>query len=576
MRPRRCGAGAARAVPRPGRAPCRARRPPLISREPGLPRRPGWSGETSGNHRVGARRRRTALLVLSTTTKQRVVPVHDGSPTRYRFGPLERRGLVAGWRGGQIGAVAVALVIGVGVLRASASPVGVVVAVAILVIGVGVATWPIGGRTPEEWAPDALRHAVVLGRRSRGGPGPFAGVRLIAVDPSAPGQDFPGVTGAAGIGVLHDRSRRTYTAVLGASASGFVLLSEADKVRRVGAWSGVLASLARDGSAPHRLQWVERVGPAGVVRQPVRVETGVESDGETGEDHDAHRSQTGLAAARASYAALVDASADAFRHEVLLAVTIHAGHSARAVKSAGGGEPGACVVLLREVAALRRRLADASIDVDAVLSPRMLTAALRAAYAAGATDRSGGRIPPRAVASSPSTEEPWPWPMGVAPEWSRLRADDTWHTTYWVAEWPRTDVGPDFLGPLLLPSEIRRAVSVVMEPLGPIEASRKVEQARTADIADAELRRRGGFLATARRRREEEILVHREVELADGHAQYRFSGYVTVSAADPDALEEACGRVEQAAGQAGLELRRCYGDQANAFLCTLPLGRGLV
>ena len=69
--------------------------------------------------------------------------------------------------------------------------------------------------------------------------------------------------------------------------------------------------------------------------------------------------------------------------------------------------------------------------------------------------------------------------------------------------------------------------------------------------------------------------VRREVELADGHAQYRFSGYVTVSAHNPDELEEACGRVEQAAGQCGLELRRCYGDQASTFLCTLPLGRGL-
>ena len=89
---------------------------------------------------------------------------------------------------------------------------------------------------------------------------------------------------------------------------------------------------------------------------------------------------------------------------------------------------------------------------------------------------------------------------------------------------------PTSSGRCCLSSEVRRTMSVVMEPLGPIEASRKVEQARTADIADAELRRRGGFLATARRRREEEILVRREVELADGHAQYRFSGYVTVSA----------------------------------------------
>ena len=165
--------------------------------------------------------------------------------------------------------------------------------------------------------------------------------------------------------------------------------------------------------------------------------------------------------------------------------------------------------------------------------------------------------------------------MGMRAEWGRLRADAAWHATFWIAEWPRTDVGADFLAPLLLCAEVRRSVSVVMEPVAPLQAARRIEQARTADIADAELRRRGGFLATARRRREEEILTWRESELADGHASYRFSGYVTVAAGDVDALEEACGRIEQAAGQAGLELRRCYGDQAAAFACTLPFGRGL-
>jgi hypothetical protein len=165
--------------------------------------------------------------------------------------------------------------------------------------------------------------------------------------------------------------------------------------------------------------------------------------------------------------------------------------------------------------------------------------------------------------------------MGVLAQWGCVRTDGTWHTTYWIAEWPRTDVAADFLGPLLLASDVRRSVSVVMEPVGPLRAARRIEQARTADIADAELRRRGGFLATARRRREEDVLVQREGELADGHASFRFSGYVTVSAPEIDTLEEACGRVEQVAAQAGLELRRCYGDQAVAFTCTLPFGRGL-
>jgi hypothetical protein len=430
------------------------------------------------------------------------------------------------------------LLVGVGVLRWSASPFGVGLALAALAIGVGVATWPIAGRTVEEWAPDALRHAGTVGGRPRRRASPFAGLDLIPVD-----------VGTGRAGVLRDRSRRTFTVVLGVSAPGFVLLGEDDKARRVEEWSGVLASLARDGSAVHRVQWVERVAAADEIQhsEPTRTP-----------DHG-----VGCDDARTSYDALVAAETHAgVRHEVLVAVSVHAGRAAKAVKSAGGGDAGACVVVMREAAALRRRLADASIDVGAVLAPDALAAVVRGAY-----DR--GVSPPRV------TEDPWPWPMGTAAEWSRLRVDGTWHATYWVAEWPRTDTGPDFLGPLLLLSDVRRTMSVVMEPLGPIEASRKVEQARTADIADAELRRRGGFLATARRRREEELLARREVELADGHAQYRFSGYVTVSAPDHDLLEEACGRVEQAASRAGLELRRCYGDQANSFMCTLPLGRGL-
>jgi len=512
--------------------------------------------------------------------------VSEATPTRYRFGPLERRGLVAGWRGGQIGAVAIALVIGVGVLRATASAVGVVLALAALAVGVGIATWPISGRTAEEWVPDALRHAAARVHRSRDRAGPFVGVHLVEVNPSAEGSGRGG-PGLGSVGILHDRSRRTFTTVFRASDPGFVLLGEEDKARRVSAWSGVLASLARDGSAVHRVQWVERVVPS--YRPPLA--PGPDSEAH-GARHDGASSDAARhASARVSYDALLGAEASApLRHEVLLAVSVHAGRAARAVKAVGGGDTGACALLLREVAALRRRLTDASIEVGAVLAPDELVAVVRGAYDGCAVPAPSSPSSRESSARSPvgagapgregahrrrSPQGPWPWPMGMAAEWSRLRVDDTWHATYWVAEWPRTDAGPDFLGPLLLSSEVRRSMAVVMEPLGPIAAARKVEQARTADIADAELRRRGGFLATARRRREEEILVRREIELADGHAQYRFTGYVTVSASDSDALEEACGRVEQGAGQAGLELRRCYGDQADAFMCTLPLGRGL-
>jgi hypothetical protein len=118
-------------------------------------------------------------------------------------------------------------------------------------------------------------------------------------------------------------------------------------------------------------------------------------------------------------------------------------------------------------------------------------------------------------------------------------------------------------------------VAVTMEPTSPLVAVRRAEQQRTSDLADRELRRRGGFLDSARRRREGEDAQRREVELADGHAHYRFAGFVTVTADGERELEDACVQVEQQAGQCRLELRRLYGEQDRAFTCTLPLARGL-
>jgi hypothetical protein len=166
-------------------------------------------------------------------------------------------------------------------------------------------------------------------------------------------------------------------------------------------------------------------------------------------------------------------------------------------------------------------------------------------------------------------------PAAIKEQWAYLQADELWHATYWVAEWPRVEVPPDFLSPLLLSSG-RRTVAVTMAPVPIDRAIREARSSRTADLADAELRSRAGFLSSARREKEAEGAVRREQELADGHCEYRFSGYVTVTAADSDGLARACAETEHAAQAAHLELLRLYGRQAEAFTWTLPLARGLV
>jgi hypothetical protein len=441
--------------------------------------------------------------------------VSDGEhTTRYRFGPRERGGTLAGWRTGQIVTVAVGLVFGVVVLRWEPNAAGVAAAMAILVLYGALATVPFGGRTSEEWVPVAVcwgaRRAGPRGRAGRG-MGALRGLRLLRAD----WQDM---------GVIHDRSARTLTAVLSLRGASFALLGPDEQDRRVGAWASVLASLAREGSPVHRVQWVAACFPdeGHGARAYLRAEGSA---------------ATLASAATASYESLlVDMDSHACAHDVVLALQV------RLTKSVEAG----CATLAREVGSVVRLLGDADVSVERILGVDDVAALLLRTYEA------------RAEKTLPFAD---PWPMAVEERWSDLRVDGMVHATFWVAEWPRVEVRSDFLAPLLL-GTARSTFSVVMAPL-------------TADLADAELRRRGGFVSTARHARESEVLARREAELAEGHASFRFAGFVTVSAATEEELDAACEVIQHSAGQSRLMLRRLYGDQASAYTCTLPLCRGL-
>jgi hypothetical protein len=120
-----------------------------------------------------------------------------------------------------------------------------------------------------------------------------------------------------------------------------------------------------------------------------------------------------------------------------------------------------------------------------------------------------------------------------------------------------------------------RTVALTMEPISPLKAIRSVESARTSAAADEELRHRAGFVPTARRSREQDSLAEHERDLSDGHAFYRFAGFITVTAATLDDLASACGEIEEAAGRSFLDVRRLNGEQEMSFTYTLPICRGL-
>jgi len=481
----------------------------------------------------------------------------DRYTSSYRFGPLERRGLVGSWRIGQVLVVGFACLVAVLVFRAAPSSAGFVVGLLLIATGAFITLAPLAGRSLEQWAPllsDWLLVKVRGAHRYRS-LDPFSGNGAPLSLPASISEcrvlSFPLADGHE-LGVVRDRASRAYTAVLGVQMRALGLLAAADQERRLAAWGRTLASLAGDRSVIRRIQLLERTVPC-------------DPDELIRHAHDHGSDRHG--AAWESYIELLDSAAQVAQdHELLIAIQIDerrawriAGSDSHARSLDPQGQ--ACAILARELQGFAQRLDSDELHVLGLLDPEQLTAAIRLGF-----DPYRRRS---AAALSPG-------PTAADAAWSSYRADSALHRTYWVAEWPRTQVGPAFFTPLLLGLQAVRAVSIVFDPVPPGRARAAVEAAITSDEADEQVRAERGFRLTARRRRQADSARNREQELADGHEEMRFAGFVTVSGRDEDELAAASAELEHAAQRAFLVLEPLWGQQdLGLAFASLPLARGL-
>ncbi|MDQ3954141.1 MAG: type VII secretion protein EccE, partial [Actinomycetota bacterium] len=488
---------------------------------------------------------------------------------KYRFGPLEKRGILAGLGASQLAVVSLGAVCALVALRALPSGAGLGAGIAILSASAAVAIVHVKGTPLIEWTSVVAAWSWQRLRGTRRFASRTDTKGTYAPDPQP---DFPSPLEGAqilshalpgsgeAIGVLKHPARSTYTAVVKLRGRSFSLLDPQDKARTLAAWGSILSSFAREAGVVHRLQWIERTAPdpSDEVALHLRDKAALPLDSPI---------------VRSYLEVLDDAGPVSQTHEVLLALQLDARRIARAVKAAGGGDHGACEILRRELKSLTESLVNADVTVEGVLTPRLLAAALRTGYDPASRAhlaRLEARSPDRAgsapVAAGPMTTET---------TWRSYHADGAYHATYWISEWPRVDVEPDFLAALLLRTECTRTVAVTMEPVPPLRAIRAVEAARTSMAADEDLRGRAGFLSTVRRRREDDALAQHERELANGHALFKYAGHITVTGTSLERLEAACGEIEEAAGRCLLDVRRLDGRHHLVFACTLPTCLGL-
>jgi hypothetical protein len=74
------------------------------------------------------------------------------TPRRYTFPPLERRGLLLGLHGGQVGTLLGGLAAALLAGQIAPGPAGPVLAILVLAVAAGAALWPWAGRPLASWA----------------------------------------------------------------------------------------------------------------------------------------------------------------------------------------------------------------------------------------------------------------------------------------------------------------------------------------------------------------------------------------------------------------------------------------
>ncbi|WP_241236984.1 SCO6880 family protein [Georgenia faecalis] len=480
-------------------------------------------------------------------------PAHVTTPT-VRFGRRSSRGVLLGLSAPRVAALGMALLIALPAVYLRGFT-GLALTAPVWGLALASAWVSVGGRRAVEWVPvyghwllrRALKQNVYGVRVLKPRP---AGTLALPGDAASLRLHHDITSGAA---MVHDPAGRTLTATARVRHPSFVLLAPGDQERRVSAWGRVLATCCASGRIS-RIQVLERTLPdAGEGVRRYWAEHGTNDGGWAATEYDQ----------------LVEESLPTSeRHETTISISLDMTRARRAIRAEGGGVAGAAAVLRRELNTVFAALSAADIILEGWVQPDDLAAILRLAY-----DPTAAHTLHRAdVGHDPSTAGP----VLVHEHLDHLRTDSGVHAVYWISEWPRSEVFPSFLSPVLLSAGIRRAISIVAQPLTTAEAMRSVRKERVEYQTDAAQRQRIGQIADYASEQEWADVNQRERDLVAGHGDLRFAGFLCVTAPDLDALQAARSAIEQAAIQSGCETRLLLGQQAQAFTAAaLPLCRGL-
>jgi len=367
---------------------------------------------------------------------------------------------------------------------------------------------------------------------------------------------IPGVTLKAyqdptsGACLIYDPTLGTLTATVEVTHPSFILLDPADQERRIQTWGRVLASCCRSGRIA-RLQILERTLP--------------DSGSSLADWWTRHGHDDGSWTARIYQDLITSAGPASEKHVTTISVALDMKTAAKAIRAAGRGLTGAASVLAQEMTTLSAALRSADLIPSRWLTDDQLAVIIRTAYDPNATNTLE-RNPHigRNLADA--------GPLGLQETWNDLHTDSAYHSVLWISEWPRTQVFPGFLAPIMLSSGIRRTFALTCTPLRADIAAKDIRRKKTEHLANQTQRAKIGQIEDATQTAAYQDVLQQEADLTAGHGIMRFTGLIAISAPTPDQLQAEQAAIEQAAIQAACETRLLVGQQATAFTAAaLPL-----
>lgn len=368
---------------------------------------------------------------------------------------------------------------------------------------------------------------------------------------------------------IYDPILKTVSITAELEVEGFLMLNMDERQDLSEQWASVLSS------------FTQRNGVTRVALQERTTPTTIEAARRFYSEEVSRRGTDESSPLAQNYVNVMDRSEEyAVAHRNYLTLTYSLLSLRKQVSSLGGGKAGIAALANVEAKNVAAALTAARIHVRKWLTDRDLAALVRTAmdpaYVPVVQGRHGNNegVSLDAIGAM-AFEEP-------RKNNAVVKSDSGWHTTMWIHEWPRSVAAIGFVEPIVFARHpvsnvaVSHIFTIVATPVKTTAALKRIKSEKKLWRANQTLKAKRNEHDNSSDTADWDALHSQEDSIVQGHGEFRYGGYLTVTGRDEEDLESAMAGMRNSLARTGMEAQVLYCQQAEAFLVNaLPIGWGM-